>query len=503
MEEVAPLMTAEERQKFHAVEEGDRDLFKELFWARRDPTPANRRNEAKDSFEQWQNRAAEQLEELDPLGSSPDMALATLLLGPPDTPRHTAPPGDRQSRDRRSPAGALVGDPIREDRSLGARATGIEQPSADGLRATWSPDPEAGLPDGLEITFHATEFGVWMVRSGKIDAALDRARRRRIAYPSIDYALTDDGRLRRLEDRFDPNSPAKQILHALRDGGETSDAIGLTPTLWFFRANSDHTNVTALVEVDGDRQIQWQWQRGGYSAPVQAFYSVEDALGTVVGHDEAEIELLRVHPVFEMPIRTPPGRYTVRLGVRDPATDLLGTTSLEVDVPDFSRESLSLSSIARVRGASPDSDRSPAMGRALVVGGTHFETRVSSVYYPGGQFLIVFAAYGYGVGDDGQPNLKSQITFTKGGEPDEPYVRYESELVLVSTDLAIGIPELFLVDPYDSWRPSFDHGAYCVEITVNDLVSGQSVTDTMPFSVEVDPDRPLLASREALGGCDR
>ena len=503
MEEVAPLMTAAERQKFRALEEADRDLFKELFWARRDPTPANRHNEAKADFEQWREQATEQTSEGVQTGAGTDIALVTLLLGPPDTRDHAAESGDRQPATDGSPVGATQNSPFPAERAPGSGGSGnFGDPGTAGLRMTWDPDPEAGIPDGLEVTFRTTDFGLWMVRNGRVDAALERARWRHVAWPSIDYALTDDGRLGGLEDRFDPNSPAKRILNGLREGGDTSDAIGLIPTFWFFRGDNDDTYAVVLIEVGGDETIQWDTLRGGYYSPrVQVFYSVEDALGTVVRHDEGEHELHRAHPFLELPIQMPPGHYTVRLGIRNPATDVFGTTTLQVDVPDFSRDTLSLSSLARFSHATRNNDLSPVMGRAFFLGDAHFEPRFSPVYGPSGQFRIVFAAYGYAIADNGQPNLNWQITFTRYGEP---YVRYEPvPLVPASTELAIGIVDLFLVDPQDSWRRSFENGAYCAEITVNDLLSGQSVAATMPFSVEIPNHHAPLTPHEALGGCDR
>ena len=46
-----------------------------------------------------------------------------------------------------------------------------------------------------------------------------------MANPAVNYALDESGRLRELDDRYDPNSVPKQLLGALQQTGETSSAI--------------------------------------------------------------------------------------------------------------------------------------------------------------------------------------------------------------------------------------------------------------------------------------
>ena len=487
MEEVEPIMTAEERQKFQEIGRRDRGLFKELFWARRDPTPTNRNNEAKDGFEEWRKQADEQFGRRGQKGSQTDMALVMLLLGPPDNRERSGGPGGGRPGGGGPPGGATGNNPVAEGGGGpggpggggggGGRGGGggFGGPGG-GMKMTWVPNPDAGLPDGLEITFRTTNLGMRMVRNDEIEAALERARRRQIVWPSINYAVNEEGRLRELDDLFDPNSPAKQILNALREGGETSDAIGLTPALSFFRANNNDTYVAAIIEVEGS-QIR--------SDRVQAFYSVEDALGTVVGQAEEEVELTRDdagQAILEMPMQMPAGLYTVRLGLRDPASEMVGTVNLEVESPDFNREGLTVSSMARFSDGTRIEDFSPVPGRALLVGGFHFVPRVSTVYEGGSEFRVVFNAYGYATGADGEPSLNWQITFTKDGER---YLRYNpTAFNLASAELSIAIVDVPLARLFaDGRRENFEAGEYTAEITVNDAVSGESVTEALAFSI--------------------
>lgn len=485
LEEVEPIMTADERQKYLEVQRRDRDLFRELFWARRDPTPTNRNNEARDGFENWRKQADEQFGRRGQKGSRTDMALVMLLFGPPDNRERTggrgAGPGGGGP-----PAGATGNNPVAEGGGGpgagvggggGGRGGGggFGGPGGGGMKMTWVPNPDAGLPEGLDIEFRSTNLGMRMVRNDELEGAIERARRRQIAWPSINYSLDEEGRLRELEDLFDPNSPAKQILNALREGGETSDAIALEPSFSFFRSNTMDTYVAVLIEVDGGGAMAGQ--------TMQAFYSVEDALGTVIGQAEEEVELVAAgdDAILELPMQMPPGMYTVRLGLRDPATDTVGTMNVDLESPDFNGEELMVSTMARFSDGSRIEDFSPVPGRALLVGGFHFTPRVSSVYEPGSEFRVVFNAYGFGL-DGGEPSLNWQISFEKDGTR---YLRYNpTAFNLASAELSIAIVDIPLARLFsDGRREEFEPGDYTAEITVNDLVTGQSVSQVIPFSV--------------------
>lgn len=485
LEEVEPIMTADERQKFMETQRRDRDLFRELFWARRDPTPTNRNNEARDGFENWRKQADEQFGRRGQKGSRTDMALVMLLFGPPDNRERTGGRGGGPGGGG-PPSGATGNNPVAEGGgSPGAGAGGggrgggggFGGPGGGGMKMTWVPNPDAGLPEGLEITFRTTNLGMRMVRNDELESAIERARRNRIAWPGINYSTDEEGRLRELDDLFDPNSPAKQILNALREGGETSDAIGITPSFSFFRSNTMDTYVATLIEVaDGAAMA---------GKTVQAFYSVEDALGSVVGQAEEEVELVPTDDggaILELPMQMPPGAYTVRLGLRDPATDMVGTLNVDLESPDFNGEELTVSTMARFSDGSRVEDFSPVPGRALLVGGFHFTPRVSSVYEPGSEFRVVFNAYGFGLGSDGEPSLNWQISFEKDGTR---YLRYNpTAFNLASAELSIAIVDIPLARLFsDGRREDFEAGDYTAEITVNDLVSGQSVSQVIPFSV--------------------
>ena len=491
LEEVEPIMTAQERQVFENLPRNQRNRFKEHFWARRSQNPHDP-DRAEDQYNNWRKQADDQFGARGRKGSRTDMALVMLLFGPPDNRERT---GGRMSGGGggRPPAGATGENPVAEGGGGvgagggGGRGGGMGG-AGSGMKFTYVPNPDRGLPDGLELEFRTTNLGMRMIRNEEIEAAIARARARQIVWPSqINFTLNADGELPDVEDLFgsetrallDPNSPGKTILNALRAGGEPGTGIAMDAAFSFFRSNAGDTYVAAVFELDTD-SITWN----GDQAAVSVFYNVVDALGTVIGYDERTVEV-RKGPaggptVLEMPMQMAPGAYSIYAGILDPATQTHGTITKEIESPNFGSGEFMLSSVARFSDGSRVEDFTPEPGRALLVGGFHFIPRVSPVYAPGDALRLVFNAYGYDT--SGQPNLTWQITFHKDGEQ---YLRYNpTAFNLASEELSIAIVDVPLARLFaDGRREDFEAGDYTAEITVKDVSSDQTVTEVVAFQV--------------------
>jgi hypothetical protein len=357
------------------------------------------------------------------------------------------------------------------------------------MKFTYVPNPDRGLPDGLELEFRTTNLGMRLIRNDEIEAAIERSRARQIVWPTqINFNLDADGELPDVEDLFgedtrallDPNSPGKTILNALRAGGEpAADVEIMDASFSFFRSNVGDTYVAAVFELNPEG-VTWNGDR----ANVSVFYNVVDALGTVIGYDEQTVEITRGPAggatVLEMPMQMAPGAYSIYAGILDPATQTHGTITKQIESPNFGSGEFMLSSVARFSDGSRVEDFTPEPGRALLVGGFHFVPKVSTVYAPGDALRLVFNAYGYDA--SGQPNLSWQITFKKDGEQ---YLRYNpTAFNLASAELSIAIVDVPLARLFqDGRREDFEAGDYIAEITVRDAGSGKSVTETVEFQV--------------------
>ena len=533
LEEVEPIMTAQERQAFESLPRGERNRFKEHFWARRSQNPHDP-DRAEDQYKNWREQADDQFGQRGQKGSRTDMALVMLLFGPPDNRERTggraAGPGGA-----RPPGGATGTNPLQESGGGvgagggGGRGGGGMGGGGGGMKFSYVPNPDRGLPDGMELEFRTTNLGMRLIRSDEIEAAIARARARQIVWPSqINFSLNAEGKLPDVEDLFgaetrallDPNSPGKTILNALRAGGEPGTDIGIDADFSFFRSDVGDTYVAAVFELDPDT-ITWNGDKANVSVfynivsrpqstpidvqtevevgSVQVAISVEGLVfgtgnetetetgpdtGPVIGYDERTVEIQKgpagAPTVLEIPMQMAPGAYSIYAGILDPATQAHGTITKRIESPNFGSGDLMLSSVARFSDGSQVEDFTPEPGRALLVGGFHFVPRVSTVYAPGDQLRLVFNAYGYDA--SGQPNLTWQITFKKDGAQ---YLRYNpTAFNLASAELSIAIVDVPLARLFaDGRKQDFEAGDYTAEITVKDMVGGGSVKEVVEFQV--------------------
>ena len=104
------FMTAEEKAAWKAVQtDADADAFIELFWARRDPTPATPRNEFREDFEARVKIADDQLSKGRVRGSMSDPGRIMILFGAPTNGRRTTALGTGQPNTRADMRNAEVG----------------------------------------------------------------------------------------------------------------------------------------------------------------------------------------------------------------------------------------------------------------------------------------------------------------------------------------------------------------------------------------------------------
>ena len=105
------IMTAEEKAAWKAIQtDADADAFIELFWARRDPTPATPRNEYREEFENRVTTADTQFGYGRTKGSMSDPGRILIVYGPPTAPiKRTTTPGTGQSNTRSDMRNAEVG----------------------------------------------------------------------------------------------------------------------------------------------------------------------------------------------------------------------------------------------------------------------------------------------------------------------------------------------------------------------------------------------------------
>jgi GWxTD domain-containing protein len=479
--DVAPLITTAESELFRSLEtDEERNIFRKIFWARRDPTPSEPGNAFKDNYETRLYVVNRDFKAPGRAGVATDMGQVFLLLGPPSQsdPGRESDPGitaqeadesiDGSTTERVILGGDASNPPMSQSNQQGFGERG------GSLVQTWEyrSDEGLGIPDGLSIRFRAQPgFGYRLIRDDRLVETLELVKNRYIVNPDVVYERDEAGRLVDPvpEPAFVPVSP---ILLELRETREVSTDVPFNIQASFFRSSQGSVFIPILFDIDG-RNLSWS---GNY-ADANVLGLLEDASGNPLYRFEEPAALEKGpegRATFEMPLQLAPGRYTVYLGVEDVASSMVGTKVVNVEVPVFSGQKLETSSVLLFSEGDKTEDTLASPGQAFVIGGYRFVPKRDRVYETTDQLAGIFHAYGYALDADGSANLTAQYIFFRDGEirghtPDEPFISAGQEFAATIFDI-----------PLDRFEP----GEYVLKIQVTDHVAGKATAKDINFTLK-------------------
>jgi GWxTD domain-containing protein len=298
LEEVRPIILSEERQTFEDLEDkADREEFKKIFWARRDPDPETPENEFEDEYRARKTKADHDYRLAGRLGTHNDCGRVYALLGEPDDVRQQG----------------------------GAVSPGLRIPEA------WVYGDRPGL------TFNDGELVIRFDEEcdapGGLDKVLEQIASSKVKRPNIGYTVDDDGHLVTLEDQLPKASPARALLDAPRQ--DFPAAIDVR----FMKVSEGVTGVIGLIRGEPP-DLPVETRDGQTVADVVVATAALAADGTEAGWTEQPVAAA-VQPdgsfLASFGMGVPPGNYTLKAGVVLP--DGRGSlVSESVEVPSFERE---------------------------------------------------------------------------------------------------------------------------------------------------------------------
>jgi len=428
-EEVAALITADEVEIFQNLQSRDRNLFKEMFWARRDFNPMTPANE----FLQWYEERVKAADEAIEQGSSSDMGQVFILFGPP---------AEANARD-------------------------------ESMVWTYPANPPLGIPDGFTFQFRESGMGFRLIRGDEVEAALETARAFYLANRAINYTRDAEGRLLKPDSKFDPNSPAKKMLQELLTSKTENPAIPFDARASFFRATEGAVYVPILFEIDAGA-LTWD----GNETAVTIFGAVQNAEGQSLYPFEQPVTLQKNDAglvVYDVPIQVTPGLYTFCFGVMDTETSKVGTRVLEIEVPNLSTAGVKISSVLVYSGIQESTEGPGVPGHAFQFGTNQFIPKTGDVptFTKSDNLGLFFFVYGYGVNASGQPSVTTQFVFQHNGNP-----KGQTPVQPVQTGPEQGIG--YIEIPLESFEP----GNYKVQVKVVDQVAQTTVTQDLEFVLQ-------------------
>ena len=282
-EEVSALITADEVETFGSLQSQDRNLFKEVFWARRDFDPITPKNEFMDWYKERVKAADEAITQERGKGSQSEMGEIFILFG-------------------------------------GAQEAGQQD---ENLMWTYAANPPLGIPEGYTFQFRPSPVGYLLVRNDEVEAILERGKQYYMVNRAISYVRDEDGRLLKPALKFDSDGPAMQMLQELMASKTENPAIPFDARSSFFRASEGAVYVPILFEIDPDA-LTWVED----STNLTFFGAVENATGQLLYPFDETVELKKNDEgllVYDIPIEVTPGTYTFCFGVIDNESSKVGT----------------------------------------------------------------------------------------------------------------------------------------------------------------------------------
>lgn len=465
LEGVGPLITAEEARLFEQIDARDREPFRQIFWARRDPDPATPANERQVDFEARRNLADLQLRQAGLRGSATDMGRVFLLLGPPA----------RVSHGRIGSSGAPVG-PIECDVcnvELESSLIMMVGPTAGMEQATfvtwsYSPEPLLGIPRGLTVEFRS-QFGLGhrLVRSEDVDRALDRARRLCICDGTRGYELDEVGRLVPKAASARGDDRLARALLSPREWAEASSQIAIEATPAFFRTPGEATYVPVLFEVEPD-SLSWSDE----VAEVTVSGRVDVAEGEPPARLRLRVALTRDpdgRVRFDLPFALSPGRRELRLAVQDDVSGAVGVRVVDLTIPDFHSGAPTMSSVIAYADAREVDGTPGTAGHAFQFGRVRFAPRQE--FRRNEKLGLLFYVYGLEALPDASPVVR--YAFFRDGEL---CGQTAEKLLPVSGTQAIGNTTI----PLASLAP----GRYALTVTVTDRRSETMLARSVTFELK-------------------
>jgi GWxTD domain-containing protein len=305
LETVWAIMLPEEEKLYKDLKKDDRAEFQKIFWARRDPDMGTPENEYQAEHAKSAAEADQRYKVPGKAGSTTDCGRVFLLLGAPD-------------------------EVERQDEGIGPRAPELW---------TYRDRPNMTFKDGqIQIGFD-TECR--LPQGARFGEQLDRLAEGRIANPNIDYKRSADGRLVKLADLL----PKPTAVQALLKEPRQEFPLQAQPKL-FMRGSGGATYVAVLAR--GEAAGLASAETAGKKTLLVAAQALDESgkLGATTPEQEVAADIGADGSfVASSGLTLKPGKYTVKLGVLDGASQKGSVASVPVEVPDFATGEVAVSQI--------------------------------------------------------------------------------------------------------------------------------------------------------------
>lgn len=449
------IITSEEDREYKAIQTPEqRARFIEIFWARRDPDPRTLINEFRREFWDRVITSNTLFAESSKPGWKTDMGRYYILLGPPDDRETDREQG--QSFGRTGIRGAIV------------------------WRYRRSPGDHIGT--GLTLVFTSDASGEWRVSaepavvqqvlSGNLNAPGADPLTFGIPLPQLPARMTEMQLMLDLG-RLEVVPSPDDLLTAIVTAEEFYGAIPITVRYDVFAGDSGRTIVAITLNIHPDPLDPKREPGGDYlvvgrldrdDAPSSApFFLREQDF-----HPSAHNTRSDYHGpyIYQAVMTLEPGSYHIAFGAYNRAARVTGTTREDLNVPAFTAERVSLSSLCLSEAIEPVQGEAPVW-EPYVIGHLRVTPKLIPTYRNGDVFAVYYQIYSAAKDLD----IEYQFLVRQGND----YIPIGNPIVY----RAVSFPAQGWSFPLRDW-PTAD---FKLRVTVTDPAAGASASREIGFKV--------------------
>jgi GWxTD domain-containing protein len=438
LEHHRPIMLPDEEKTFRELKDkGDREEFKKIFWARRDPDLETPENEYQAEYEKTFAEADKKFTGVGRAGANSDCGRIHILLGAPD-----------------------------EVKAAGGGAA----PAGRGPEVwTFRDRPSMKFQGGqVQIEF---DENCQLPQGARLGEQLNRIAEGRIVKPDLNYRKGGDGKIVKLADQLPKPTPAVALLKAPRQ-----DFAAAAEANMFLRTTGG-TYLAGLVNAPAGT-IAAQDVGGKKVAKVDVAVQAVDETGKVAGVREREAHAMvrddgSVVASYGLALR--PGKYTVHVALHDPATKKGSVATFPIEVPEFAAgEELNLAPLLALLDIQEGQSADPRDAFAdFTLGSTRLVPVYGNVFPQSGTITLLSVIYDPPKDPaTGKPSVTASFTIEKDGRA---VARAEDQVY----DSESPTPSVGPV-PLEKYGP----GNYVAKLKVRDNVTKKDYTRESKFEVK-------------------
>jgi GWxTD domain-containing protein len=377
----AIILPEEERTFRDLSDKSDRDEFRKIFWARRDPNIETPVNEYQAEFDKVRAEADNRFRVPGRNGSETDCGRVYILLGPPDQARQ--------------------GDATRDT-------------MATRLPETWAYRDKPGMKfTGGQVQLNFDE-NCDLPQGGRLGEQLNRIAEAKVANPNLQYRV-QGGHLVKLADQLPKPSPMLTLLKTPRQDFPVKAQTGLV-----LRGPNGGAYLAGLVRAEAGA-IPVHDAGGSKTAKVVVGVEAKDETGKVVASSERD-SMADVAAdgslVASYGMAVKPGSYTLQVAVLDPASGKGSVTTDTVKTPDFTSEEMSLSPVLVLREIEEKPGNPQDAYASYQLGPMRFLPRFDNVFAASDSVTLIGFVYNPKTDETtGKPSITSSFSILKDGKP--------------------------------------------------------------------------------------